>query len=132
MIRTLALASISAVFLSACQKDETVTAYGGADKLWRLHTLDGQAFAALATLRFPEAGRIMGQGPCNAFSASQTAPYPWFATGPLAATKRACPDLSAESAYFTALQEMTQVEILDDTMLLSNDAGREMLFKSGI
>jgi heat shock protein HslJ len=74
----------------------------------------------------------MGQGPCNAFSASQTAPYPWFATGPLAATKRACPDLSAESAYFTALQEMTQVEILDDTMLLSNDAGREMLFKSGI
>lgn len=132
MIRAFALASIAALSLSACQTDETVTAYGGANKLWVLQALDGQPFATPANLRFPDTGQIAGQGPCNAFSASQTAPYPWFGTGPLAATKRACPDLSAESAYFTALQEMTQVEILEDTMILSNDAGREMLFKSGI
>lgn len=125
-----ALGMIAAVMLTACQKDETVTAYGGADKTWVLQTLDGQPFKASASLSFPEPGRIAGQGPCNAFFGPQTAPYPWFSTGPIGSTKRACPELQAEADYLAALQDMTQVEVLGDTMILSNDAGRELVFKS--
>ncbi|MFK7938472.1 MAG: META domain-containing protein [Roseovarius sp.] len=126
-----ALAGMLAVSLVAgCQKDETVSAYGGADKTWVLHSLDGATFHAQASLRFPEQGRITGQGPCNSLSASQNAPYPWFSIGPIASTRRACPDLNAENAYFEALKTMTQVEILGDTMILSDDAGRQMVFKS--
>ena len=47
----------------------------------------------------------------------------------VAATKRACPDLAAENAYFTALQSMTLSEVLGNVLILSNDAGDEMVFR---
>lgn len=125
------LAGIVAVFaLAGCRADETVTAYGGADKLWVLESLDGKPYRDRATLEFPEPGQISGRAPCNSFSAAQTAPYPWIEIGPIAATRKACPALAAESAFLTALSEMTLVEVLGDTMILSNDAGRQMIFKA--
>ena len=126
-------ALILTVLLAAtsCSGDETLRAYGAADKVWVLTALDGQPFASRATITFPEAGKIAGQAPCNHFSGAMTAPYPWFETGPLAATKMACPELDAEIAFFTALTEMTQAEVLGNTMILSTEDGREMLFKAG-
>ena len=101
----LRISLILLVLLAACRDDESVRAYGGADKEWRLIELNDQPFEAKVTLTFPEAGRIAGNAPCNSYNGSMTVPYPWFEAGAIAATKRACPDLAAESSFFTALEE---------------------------
>lgn len=125
--------SLLIVFLfliAACRQDESVRAYGAADKEWQLIELDGKPFDAKATLTFPEVGRIAGQAPCNRYAGSMTVPYPWFKAGPIAATKRACPDLASETAFFSALDAATLSEVLNDTLILSNTDGLSMVFKS--
>lgn len=122
---------IALVFATAaCQTDETVSAYSGDKQAFNLVAIDGAAFAASATIDLSQAGRIQGTAPCNQYFAGQTAPYPWFEAGPIGATRMACPDLAAETAFFEALGTMTFAEVLDDTLLLSNSDGREMLFQS--
>ncbi|WP_298844319.1 META domain-containing protein [uncultured Roseobacter sp.] len=116
---------------AACRKDETVAAYGGSDRIWQLTEIDGDAFAAEATLTFPETGKIAGTAPCNSYSAAMTVPYPWFGAGPIAATRRACPALEAETIFFKTLGEMTLSEVLGDTLVLSTPEGRSMIFISG-
>ena len=115
--------------LTAC-RDETVAGYGALDAEWRLSELDGKDFPATATLRFGEKGEITGNAPCNRYFGQQTAPYPWFSVENIGATRRACPELDQETAYLSALAEMTLSEIAGDTLILSNDAGREMIFKA--
>lgn len=110
--------------------DETLAAYGAADRTWVLDTIDDESFTARATLTFPEAGRVAGQAPCNGFSGPQTAPYPWFDVGPLVTTRRACPDLASETAFLAALAEMTLAEVQGAVLILSNGAGREMVFSA--
>ena len=122
-------ALIALALLSAC-KDETISGYAPNDAVWRLGTLNGVAFDARATLSFPETGRIAGHAPCNTYFGSQTAPYPWFAVEGLGSTKRACPDLNAESAYFEALAKMTLSEVSGGTLILSNAVGDQMVFKT--
>ncbi|UWR22909.1 META domain-containing protein [Sulfitobacter sp. S190] len=127
----LALLSLAtAALLGACQGDETVRAYGGADRVWLLETLDGAPFADRATLTFPETGRIAGDAPCNSYTAAMTAPYPWFDTGPIAATRRSCPALAAETAYLAALDAAALSEVAGDTLILSNTDGLSMVFKA--
>ncbi len=116
--------------LAACRDDETVGAYGAADRVWSLIELDGAPFQQNATLTFPENDRIAGKAPCNSYTGVMNAPYPWFEAGPLAVTRMACPDLDSEAQYFSALADMTLSEVAGDTLILSNEAGREMLFKS--
>ena len=116
--------------LSQCGKDETVAGYGGAGQVWELTGIDGTAFSATATVTFPEPGKIAGKAPCNSYTGKMDAPYPWFETGPLAATRMACPDLEAETMFFTALGEMSQSEAAGEILILSNEAGREMVFKT--
>ncbi|WP_371225485.1 META domain-containing protein [Roseovarius sp. 2305UL8-3] len=129
-MRALVLSLCAVLTVSACEADETISGHGGAGHIWILQEIDGQAFDAQATIEFPEEGKITGQGPCNRFSATQSVPYPWFEAGPIMATKMACPDLAAEQVFFTALAEMTLSEVAGDTLILSNDAGRDMVFKA--
>ncbi|MEL6647462.1 MAG: META domain-containing protein [Pseudomonadota bacterium] len=120
--------SLSALLgLFSCS-DETLTGYGAAETQWVLQEIDGAEFEARAVLEFPEEGAITGQAPCNTFSGQQTVPYPWFKAENLAVTRKACPDLSAENMFFEALQAMTLAEVGADTLFLSNDAGRKMVF----
>jgi heat shock protein HslJ len=128
-MKALFLIPAAALLLSAC-KDETISGYADAGAIWSLVELDGSAFQASATLNFPEKGRIVGNAPCNSYSGTQTAPYPWFETGPILSTKRACADLDAETAFFAALSEMRIAEVSGSTLILSNEAGREMVFTS--
>ena len=114
--------------LGACRADESVRAYGADDKEWRLIELNEHPFTARATLTFPETGRIAGNAPCNSYSGTMTVPYPRFEAGPIAATKMACPDLAAETAFFAALDAVTFSEVLADTMILSNTDGLRMVF----
>lgn len=113
--------------LAACDQDETLVAYGGAGT-WRLSALDGADYSAEATMTLGKGGAVTGTAPCNGWSATQSAPYPWFELSQILSTRRACPDLQAETAFFTALSQMTLSEVAGDTLLLTNDAGREMTF----
>ncbi|MEO9573227.1 MAG: META domain-containing protein [Tateyamaria sp.] len=115
--------------IPACQSDETVAAYGGADATWILVKIGGAPFAERATLEFGEDGQVSGQAPCNRFTFTNSLPYPWFETGPIAATKMACPNLEAENTFLTSLSAMTRVVIADGQMVMANDEGGEMVFK---
>ncbi len=114
--------------LFQCNKDETVAAYGAADQIWALQEIDGQAFEASALLHFPEEGKIAGNAPCNSYSGTLDAPYPWFGIQNLTATRAACAGLEAEGIYFAALMAMTQSEVSGDVLILRNEAGHEMVF----
>ncbi|MEM1302777.1 MAG: META domain-containing protein [Pseudomonadota bacterium] len=115
------------LLLAGCATDETVTRFAGEGSVWSYQdTSVGSAVPV--TLTFPEPGQVAGQGPCNRYSATQTAPYPWFELGPVAATKRACPELAAEAAYFEDLQSMSLAEVSGDVLILSNDTGKQMVF----
>jgi len=121
---------LAVVLLAGCFHDETVAGYGGADKVWRLKELDGAPFSARATLTFPKRGRIAGEGPCNGYGGDMTAPYPWFDAERLISTEMACPGLLQEQAFFAALNAVTIAEVLGDTLILTGEGGREMVFKA--
>ncbi len=115
--------------LTACQGDETISGYADKEAVYRLEELAGEAFEPRATIAFPEEGSARGDAPCNAWSATQSAPYPWFELGPIAATKRACSDLAAEAMFFEALGSMTLVEVQGDVLILSGDTDVTMVFR---
>ncbi|OED48394.1 META domain-containing protein [Leisingera sp. S232] len=129
MLRAVLIGSL--LLSGACSTDETLSAYGADGREWQLRSLDGAAFTATASLTFPEPGEAAGKAPCNSFLGKQTAPYPWFEISQLAVTRAACPELAAEAVFLKALQEMTLAEVSGDVLILSNEAGREMLFKDG-
>lgn len=116
--------------LTACRGDETLSAYGAADKVWRLVELNNAPFTATATLSFPEPGALTGMAACNGYSGAQNVPYPWFEASDIVTTRRSCPDLSAENTYLNALRAATLSEVLGDTLILSNTDGLIMLFKA--
>lgn len=119
---------VLALCLSHCTRDETVAAYGGADRIWTLVELDDQRVGSQTTLTFPGSGKIAGQGPCNAYSADMHAPYPWFETGTVVRSRMSCPDLAFEDRYLEALAGMTQSEVGGPALVLRNDEGQEMVF----
>lgn len=129
-MRLLVACALLVVSLAACRSDETVRAYGGADQVWTLKELNGAHFPTTATLTFPKAGEISGQGPCNRYFGAMTSPYPWFNAGPIGSTRMACPDLAVETAFLTALEAATISEVAGDTLILSNTDGLEMVFKA--
>ncbi len=116
--------------LASCQADETISGYADPDSDWVLQELDGKPYLARATIRFPEQGRTEGQAPCNSYFARQTAPYPWIEITGLGSTKMACPDLDAETAFFSALQKVSLAEVAGDTLILSDETGFMMLFRT--
>ena len=108
-------------------QDQTVRAYGGGEHIWQLSELRGAPFTSSATLHFPQIGVISGDAPCNSYRAEMHIPYPWFGVDQIAATKRACPDLAAEAAFFAALKEASLSNVGPDTLVLSNEAGDPLL-----
>ncbi len=123
-----ALAFLPLLAIPQCSPDETVSGYADPAAEFALTELNKVPFGGFATIQFPEEGKVIGNGPCNTFSAEQTAPYPWIALSPIAATKRACPDLEAEVAFFEALSRMTLIEVSGPALILSNDDGESLVF----
>lgn len=113
-----------------CGPDETLSGYGAADVTWKLIEINGTAFAAEASVQFPEEGKINGTGPCNTFFGTQSEPYPWFNAEKIAGTRRACPELEAEALLLKSLEKMTLAEIAGMTLILSNGDGGQMVFKA--
>lgn len=128
MIRALLI--LPAILIGCEQPNETLASYGAGDVTWQLVKLNGVDFSERATMVLEEDGSVSGRAACNSFQARQTVPYPWFKIEAVAATKTACPELAAETAFFTALSEMTLAEVSGDVLLLSNETGAEMLFEA--
>ncbi len=110
--------------------DETISGYADPEAIYQLVEIDGEAFPASATIAFPEPGRAKGNGPCNAWSAAQTSPYPWIELGPIAATRRACPDLEAENLFFERLAKASLAEVTGPVLILTDEDGRELVFQA--
>ena len=114
--------------LTGCA-DETISGYADPEAVYRLISIDDAPFTASASIAFPEEGLVRGNAPCNIWSGSQTAPYPWFAPGPMMKTERACAHMEEEALFFSTLGDMTLAEVQGDVLILSNEAGREMVFE---
>lgn len=95
---------------------------------WSLQSIDGAPFDARAELDLSTLGRVNGSGPCNGFSGRLEGDWSAFSIGPLRSTRRACPDLPQEHLFMRALQAMRQAELRGDTLVLTDGAGREMVF----
>lgn len=110
--------------------DETLRRYGAAERVWHLVSLNGTPVETTATITFPRRYQITGQGPCNIYNSTNTTPYPWIALGPIVATKRACPELQIEAAFFRALSAASIVVIDGDSLTLSTEDATLMIFKA--
>lgn len=95
---------------------------------WVLESQDGTVVDFDVTLRFENAERITGQAPCNTYSASFDGSMEQFTIGPILATRRACPALTQETAYFEALSGMTSAALTDSTLELTGPSATALLF----
>jgi heat shock protein HslJ len=120
------LASLATLLLAACvpqPADEDLY-------WWRLVAIDGQPYTARALIAYPDdRTRIVGQGPCNRFTATRvTTPFPTDAVTGITATEMACDDLAAEQQFFAALAEMQRMGVGIGALYMVNDAGRRLDF----
>ena len=123
-----AILALTVLALAACASQETVSQYGGTNYLWKLSEIDGVPVDYAAELSFAADGGVSGEGPCNAFTANQSKPYPWIEIEIDVVEQIYCVDIDREEAFFAALQDMALVEVSGPVMLMSNDAGRQMVF----
>lgn len=78
-----------ALILAACATPPGPATLTGPE--WRLESIAGAAPARPSTLRFEE-GRLMGRGPCNNYGGPWRMEEGQLRTGPLIATRMACPE----------------------------------------
>ena len=97
---------------------------------WHLVGLEGQEVSWDASLRF-DGEKVSGKAPCNRYFGTNAATLPEVSLGRVGATKMACPDLAAESAYFEALQAMQRAELDQGHLYLIGPEGRIMEFAKG-
>jgi heat shock protein HslJ len=94
---------------------------------WHLVGLEGQSVGFSASLRF-EGAAVTGKAPCNSWGARNGATLPDVSIAAIRATRMACPDLPAESAFFKALQAMQRAELDQGHLYLIGPEGRIMEF----
>lgn len=93
---------------------------------WRLEDLGGAGIIdnSQATLAFPEAGRVAGNGSCNRFMGPVTIAGNSIKIGPLAGTRMACVSEAVsnqEMKYLKALEGATRYEWKDPYLLIYSD-----------
>jgi heat shock protein HslJ len=129
-MKSLISIALLVVSLTACRADDFQRIYGGADRVWLLKEFNGAPFPTRATLTFPKAGEIAGEGPCNRYFGGMKAPYPTFDAGPIGSTRRGCPEIEAEVAFLAALETATISKVEDDTLVLISPDGTRMVFRA--
>ena len=78
-------------------------------------------------VEFQPDGRITGSGGCNRFFGGYTVSGNHIKIGPLASTRKGCPDLlRAETALFARLQAASIFEQTDTTLTLFDEAGAKL------
>ena len=84
-------------------------------------------------MSFPEEGPDIGCGPLRCLHGPPDgACNPWFTPEALEFTQDgACPDHGDEKTFLSALREMTIAEVQGNVLILSDETGREMVFRAG-
>lgn len=122
---------LAALALSACVTtggaDETALAPDVSRMDWTLTEVDGKTPAYSATLNLAEAGRIVGQAPCNRYFAALTREGNSFVPGPIGATRMACLHMVGEAEYLALLSGITTAAQGPGLLVLSG-GGHEMRF----
>lgn len=95
---------------------------------WRLAELGGAPYSARVTATLNPDGTVTGEGPCNSFRAPYSGRWPNLAFAPIATTRRACPDLAAESAFFAALEQVRRAGIGENGLTFTG-AGPALRFE---
>jgi heat shock protein HslJ len=103
----------------------------GADALagtsWRLEDLAGAGVIedSPASIGFPEPERVTGSATCNRFSGNVTVSGDAISFGPLATTRRACPEpqMNQEGRFLQALGLVRRFEVKDGFLLLHGAGG---------
>jgi heat shock protein HslJ len=88
---------------------------------WQLEDLGGVAAdQGNATLTFPEAGKVAGNGSCNRFFGSSEINGDAIKLGAMGSTRMACPEaiMNQESKYLEALQAAERFEWKDPYLLI--------------
>lgn len=98
---------------------------------WVLESMGDQQAAddTSATLQFSEDGEVSGSGGCNNYSGEFTTDGETLKVGELAVTLMACegPVGDQESAFHNALAQARHFTVDEDTLMLSDEDGRELL-----
>lgn len=113
----LEISSIRAVPAATIPSPVKPVAAGLVGTDWLLDDLAGTAVihGVQATLAFPEAGKVTGNGSCNRFFGSVEISGNIIKFGPLGSTRMACPEpvMDQESKYLAALQYAERFERTD-------------------
>lgn len=111
--------------------DETMVPTDFSAMDWRLVSVDDVRLGVVVTLNLADPVRVTGQGPCNRYVADLTQDGTRFTLGEIAATRRTCPDLAKEAAYFAALQAVDNAEKTAGHLRLSG-GGHDLIFAQPI
>lgn len=95
---------------------------------WRLETLNGDRFPALARFSLAIDQKIAGQAPCNTFLATLDGTAAQYQIGPMATTRRACEAMAEESRFLEAFAATTQARLDGENLVLSGPDGSELVF----
>lgn len=95
---------------------------------WHLVGFEGQRAPAPLSITFTADGKVSGKAPCNRYFGSYQGTLPGISLSPLGATRMACDQLEIETAYFQALQAMTNAEVTDEHLFLIGPEGRVLEF----
>ena len=106
--------------LAACAGQPAAPSLTGTE--WRLEALGDSAVMerSQATLIFPEAGRVAGNGSCNRFFGSVRITQGHIGFDQMGSTKMACmgPANEQEARYLAALQKAERYELQGRTLLI--------------
>ncbi|MGR3320896.1 MAG: META domain-containing protein [Pseudooceanicola sp.] len=122
-----ALSGLALVALAGCFDDSN---FPSDDVIWVLTEMNGQPVTFDATLKVSQDGTLSGLAPCNRFNGNWFLSDSGLTIGPLATTRRACPEMEAETAYLTALQAATEVSPAGEQLDLSG-GGQTLVFRTG-
>lgn len=107
------------ILLAACQSEGPTLA-----QEWVLQA-EG---ARPVTLDLREPGRAAGQAPCNRWFATVEGTLPAFRLTGIGATRMACPDLAAETAFLATLSRVTRAQVQEGMLVLEGPGGEMLQF----
>lgn len=98
---------------------------------WIASEINGTATddKVVSWLKLGDAGRAQGQGGCNSYSGSYELENGTLSFGPLASTRRACPEtqMSQEQRFFAALEAVKAARLDAGDLLLTDLAGEPLV-----
>ena len=131
----LSLAAVTAVFaLAACEPsappDPNDRGYiPGGDYV--LVGMDGAAVPLRNVTMKVEEKRLSGLGPCNGYSAANTAELPAVALEPIVSNRMACKNSTLENRFFSVLQSASEMEFYGGVLKVKSPS-TWLIFERGV